>query len=137
MDCRAILFHKQATSARLRFLRFAYDSVCAFEPLPPLALVHAGASENPAQHPAPVLRQLAERLGLAAEDLHPEEGYRFVVEVPGERIQVLLVAIQSIDPPFDQADDIGAKFIDLTQARGLPAAELELLRGAYELLLGG
>ena len=34
------------------------------------------------------------------------------------------------------AEAIGARFIALTDARGLPAIELELLRKAYEILIG-
>lgn len=137
MDYRAILYHKQATSARLRFLMFAYSSVCAFEPIPTLAQVLAGSQENPVLHPAPVVKHLEQELGFGAGTLRAEEGYRFLVEVPERNIQILLIAIDSIDPPIDVAERIGGRFIDLTQARGLPPVELELLRGAYELLLGG
>ena len=137
MSYRAIVFHKQATSARLRFLRFAEHSVCAFGALPPLAEVHAGRARNPVVHPAQVVRRLEQEFGFDAGSLRADEGYRFAVEVPDDTIQVALVAIDSIDPPFEQAERIGAKFIDLTQARGLPAVELELLRGAYEHVLGG
>ena len=137
MDYRVILFHKQATSARLRFLRFGYGSVCAFESIPALAQVHAGRQENPTMHPAQVVQRLERGLGFAPGSLHAEEGYRYVVEVPHAAIQVLLVAIDSVDPPFAVAQGIDAEFIDLTQARDLPPVELELLRGAYELVLGG
>lgn len=137
MEYRAILFHKQSTSARLRFLRFAHDSVCAFAPIPALAQAHANQSQNPVLHPAPVLKRLEDELGFESGTLRAEEGFRYSVEVPNEKIQVLLVAIGSMDPPFDQAEKIGAEFIDLTQARGLPGVELDLLRGAYELVLGG
>lgn len=137
MDYRAILFHKQATSARLRFLRYRYGSVCALDVIPPLAQVHAGRQENPVLHPASALRHLERELGFVRGSLRAEEGYRFLVEVPGGNIQILLVAIDTIDPPFDLARRIGAEFIDLTQARDLARVELELLRGAYELVLGG
>ena len=49
---------------------------------------------------------------------------------------VYLAHFTSIDPPFEAAEAAGAAFIDLTQARGLPAAELALLRLAYEHVLG-
>jgi hypothetical protein len=137
MEYRVILFHKQATSARLRFLRFAYGSVCAFEPIPPLAQVYAGRQENPTMHPAQVVQKLEQDLGFEPGGLRAEEGYRFVVEVPNAAIQVILVAIDSIDPPFEVAQELDAEFIDLTQARDLPPVELELLRGAYDLVLGG
>jgi hypothetical protein len=137
MNYRAILFHKQATSARLRFLQFSYGSVCALEKLSLPAQVNAGNAGKPTVHPAPVLRQIASGVGLAAEQLRVEPAYRIAVEVTGEHIQILLIAIDSIDPPFEQAEAIGARFIALTQARGLPRVELELLRRAYELVLGG
>ena len=137
MDYRAILFHKQATSARLRFLRFSHASVCAFEPIPTLAQAHVGQQHNPAIHPGQVVQRLEKELCFSAGSLRAEEGYRYSVEVPDGDIQVVLVAIDSIDPPFDEAEKMGADFIDLTQARGLPPVELELLRGAYELVLGG
>ena len=137
MDYRAILFHKQATSARLRFLRFAYGSVCAMRAIPPLAQVYVGRQENLRLHPASVLRHLERELGFEPGSLRAEQGYRFMVGVPNENISVFLVAIDSIDPPFELAQRIGAEFIDLTQARGLTQVELELLRGAYELVLGG
>lgn len=137
MEYRAILFHKQSTSARLRFLRFAHDSVCAFEPIPALAQAHADITQNLVMHPAPVVKRLENEFGFEAGSLHAEEDYHYAVEVPNQQIQVLLVSIDSMDPPFEQAEKIGAEFIDLTQARGLPAVELDLLRGAYELVLGG
>ncbi|MBF0256993.1 MAG: hypothetical protein HQL47_11185 [Gammaproteobacteria bacterium] len=137
MHYRAILYHKQSTSARLRFLHFAYHSVCAFAPLPSLAQVHPGRGERLVMHPAQVLWQLQRDYGFAKGDLRIEEGYRFRVEVPCEQIEIFLVAIQTLDPPFDQAEAIGARFIDLTQARSLPAVELELLRAAYEWVMEG
>ncbi|MEZ5588892.1 MAG: hypothetical protein R3E46_17640 [Sedimenticolaceae bacterium] len=137
MDFRAILFHKQATSARLRFLLFSYGSVCALEKLPVPAQVHETCSGSPRLHPASVLQQIACSIGLSAEKLRAEPAYRVEVEVAGALIQIVLIAIDSIDPPFEHAEQIGARFIDLTQARGLPPVELELLRRAYESVLGG
>ena len=137
-DYRAILFHKQATSARLRFLRFDRGSVCAFESLPALSRVHGSTQDGVALHPAAAVRRLEAELGFETDSLRACEGYHFEVEVPGERIPVFLVEITSTDPPFSVAGKIGAQFIELTQARGgLPSVELELLRGAYELVLGG
>lgn len=135
MNYRVILYHKQATSARTRFVRFACG-VCAFEGLPPLAQVHCDAGD-PALHPAPVLQRTAGELGLKPAELHAEESYHFSVEVPGERLPVLLLGIDTIDPPFEEVKRVGGEFIDLTQARDLTPPELELLRGAYEAVLGG
>ena len=75
-------------------------------------------------------------LGLAPGSLESEGGFRAKVEAPGGLIEVFLARFTSIDPPFEWAEQQGAKFIDLTQARGLPAVELQILRRAYEQILG-
>jgi hypothetical protein len=74
---------------------------------------------------------------LPSGSLKAEGEYHQMVEVPGKKIQIILGEITTVDPPFDEAEKAGASFIDLTQARGLPQVELELLRCAYELVLGG
>lgn len=76
-------------------------------------------------------------MGLDDGTLKAEAEYRHSVEVPGGTIQIILANIATMDPPFEQAEKANARFIDLTQARGLPQIELELLRHAYELVLGG
>jgi len=137
MDYRVILYHKQATSARTRFLRFGNDTVCAFEPLPVPARLLEGGSGNTVLHPAAALQSVEHQLGLPAGTLRAEGDYRHRVATPGGEVQVILAGIATIDPPFEKAECAGARFIDLTQARGLPQVELELLRHAYELVLGG
>jgi hypothetical protein len=134
---RSILYHKQATSARTRFLRYANDSVCAFEPLPRLAQLLDNPAVATLLHPTAVTRRLQQDMGFAAGSLKVEQGYRQFVEVPGSPIQIVLVGIDTLDPPFKLAERLDARFVDLTQARDLPAVELQLLRHAYELILGG
>jgi hypothetical protein len=137
MDYRVILYHKQATSARTRFLKFSHDSVCAFEPIPMPAQLLEDAECKTVNHPAAILQDVERRLGFPSGSLKAEADYRQLVEVPGRRIQILLAGFTTMDPPFEEAARIDARFIDLTQARGLPGVELELLRCAYELVLGG
>lgn len=137
MNYRIIFYHKHPTSARTRFLKWAYGNVCAFEPLPTLAQINDRDAMNTVFHPAAILRDAATRLSLEPGMLKAESDYRFSVEVPDGMVQILLVSIETIDPPFAEAGAMGASFIDLTQARGLPPVELELLRAAYELVLGG
>ncbi len=137
MDYRVILYHKQATSARTRFLKYANESVCAFSPLPMPAAVLDEDDATTVNHPAAILQAVEKRLDFPAGSLKAEGEYHQTVDVPGEKIQIILGEITTMDPPFDEAERAGAKFIDLTQARGLPSVELELLRSAYELVLGG
>lgn len=137
MEYRVILYHKQATSARTRFMRFSYGSVLAFEPIPRLAQLYETTDENTVLHPAAALKSVEVKLGLPDQCLVAEAGFQHCVDVPGNKISVILAGITTTDPPFDVAEQYGAVFIDLTQARDLPDVELELLRSAYELLLGG
>lgn len=137
MDYQVILYHKQATSARTRFVRFAGETVFANGLINELAQIDDNNERKTLVHPTAVLRQTEDKLGLAKETLSAETGYRYSIEVPGGSIPVVLASINTTDPPFEKVRQAGGQFIDLTQARGLPALELELLRHAYELLLGG
>jgi hypothetical protein len=63
---RLIMYHKQSTSARTRFLKLAYGGVCGFAALPPEAMIDEapGASAKVVTHPAAVLRDAEVHLGL-------------------------------------------------------------------------
>ncbi|MGD8589673.1 MAG: hypothetical protein PVG22_12675 [Chromatiales bacterium] len=137
MDYRVILYHKQATSARTRFLKFSHESICAFSSIPKQAKLLEGLPDSMVIHPAAVLNRVEEALGLANGCLKAEGEYHHCVSVPGETIQIILANITTLDPPFDIAEKIDARFLDLTQCRGLPQIELELLRHAYDLVMGG
>ena len=135
--CRVILYHKQATSAWLRFLRFANHSVCAFEPLPKLSMLMDDVPEQSlVLHPAPIIRDAEQQLGLNPGDLEAEGEYQELVDVAGGPINILLARFTSIDPPFHLAERLQGRFIDLPDARDLTDTELLLLRKAYELLIG-
>jgi hypothetical protein len=136
MDHRVILYHKQATSARTRFLKLSHGSVCAFEPLPKLSTI-VEKQPNTLCHPTAILHETEQKLGLLENTLTIESEYRQSIEVPGGNIEILLANIDTLDPPIEAVERSHAVFIDLTQARGLPSIELELLRSAYELILGG
>jgi hypothetical protein len=132
---RLILFHKQKTSARTRFLRFA-DTVLAFGPLPASAKLLPEDTEPVRQHPAAHLRAAEERLALPIGSLEPVPDFHIDVATEEGPVPVLLAGFTSIDPPFAAAEAVGARFAAITEARGLPAVELELLRRAYEVLIG-
>ncbi len=139
MDTRVILFHKQSTSARTRFLRFdGSSSICAFEPLPANAILRdRGAVDDAPLHPGAAVSAAERELGLDRGGLEAEAEFSAVAEADGEPIPVFLVRFTATDPPFDLAEAHRGTFIDLTQARGLPEIELALLRRAYEAVLGG
>lgn len=137
MDYRVILFHKHHTSARTRFMKLSHNSVLAFEALNPLAQLVETPAEMAMLHPAYAVKEIESQLGLTADMLEPQGEFIEVVDVPGSMVQILLTAITTIDPPASLVEKVDAKFIDLTEARGLPDVELELLRKAYEFILGG
>jgi hypothetical protein len=141
-DTRLIFYHKQNTSARLRFLKFASGSVCAFEPLPALSQIIDDCIDQVRNdilvtHPAQLVRDAGERLGLDVGLMKVEGEYHARVESSEGTVEVYLTEFTTIDPPFEQAKKLNAEFIDLTQARSLPGLELELLRQAYEHVMTG
>jgi hypothetical protein len=131
---RVLCFHKQKTSARTRFLCYG-GSVLAGASLPAGALPRA-ATGTVRPHPAAALQAVEERLGLAGGSLRAEPEFDIEVDTAAGPVPVLLAEFTALDPPFAAAAACGARFIALTEARGLPAVELELLRRAYELLIG-
>lgn len=130
---RAILYHKQSTSAMTRFLKLDGAGVC---------LGGGGASRVLAGvrvvvHPASVAMAMEGWLGLENGSLAVEMQYQEFLDLAGMSLPVYLLRFTSMDPPFTAAEAVGASFITLTQARSLPAAELELLRSAYAMIMEG
>lgn len=143
---RLVLYHKQQTSARVRFLRQPAGGICGPPGVPADArarlgtCAHGRGGESGAAlltHPAMLLRAAEASLALPRNTLEADTG--LLCQLAGDEgfcADVVLGRFTTIDPPFGEAEAVGAKFIDLTQARGLPAAELSLLRLVYEHLLG-
>ncbi len=135
---RLIMFHKQKTSARTRFLLQAEGTVCGFDPLPPLAqLMETDEDSKVALHPGALTHAAEQRLGLPTGSLEAMGDFHVRVDVAGGPLSIFLAGFTMEDPPFDAAKATGARFIDLPEARMLPPTELQLLRLAYEYLLGG
>ena len=139
---RLIVYHKQSTSARLRFLRFADRTVCAFGALPRLAAVvdeQEMERFDPAvvPHPAPLVGRMEKSLGLPSGSVALDGEFLARVDVPDGPLTVYLAHFTTIDPPFAAAQAQGGEFIDLTQGRDLPPPELELLRRVYSHVMGG
>jgi hypothetical protein len=138
---RLIFYHKQHTSARLRFLKFANGSICGFDTLPELSQMldssidRYNEDDNVVLHPAHLLREASDKLGLDVESLKVQGGYHARVDTSNGTVQVYLTELTTMDPPFERAADIDAEFIELTQARNLSVVELELLRLAYEYVM--
>jgi hypothetical protein len=136
-DLRLILVHKQKTSARVRFLKFAHG-VCAFTPLPTLSVVEEEGDGDSvvAYHPNAWLRVAAEQLGLDGGALAAVAEYHATVQTPDGPVTVQLASLETVDPPFAEAERLGGRFVAITEARGCTPVELELLRRAYTTVMG-
>lgn len=136
MTPRLILLHKHRTSGRVRFL--CMDSgVVAFAPLPTLAALRdEGYSPKIQFHPAAVVREAEVRLGLPEGAIEPEAEFQAWVDTPAGDVPVLLGAFTAIDPPFAAAERTAGRFIAITDSRSLSEVERNLLRRAYEHVLG-
>lgn len=135
-NLRLLLVHKQSTSARVRFLRFAHG-VLAFTPLPALSMLDESAkAPRLMHHPAAFLRAAEHKLGLPEGSLVLEPEFLAQVDTPAGSITVHLARFTSIDPPFAAAEASGGRFIAITEARGSTPVEMELLRLAYTTVLG-
>lgn len=141
-DARLILFHKQSTSARIRFLKFGHGGVCGFDPIPmPAAVLEdgetpPGGGNTVVRHPAALAADAERRLGLEPGDLEPDATFLRNVDVPGGPIQIHLAHFTTVDPPFERMTAAGASFIEFTEARGLGPVDLLLLRQVYEYAIG-
>lgn len=134
-DLRLLLVHKQKTSARLRFLQFAHG-VTAFDPLPALSDINDDEAPQVVHHPNVYLRAAEQRLGLQAGSLENEPEFEALVHTPSGPVAVYLTHINTIDPPFAEAEALGGRFIAITEAIGGMPVDMELLRRAYTVLLG-
>ncbi len=87
-------------------------------------------------HPAVFLKAAEDRLGLPAGSLVHEPEFQATVDTPDGPVALHLASFTTIDPPFDEAAALGGKFIAITEAAGGMPVEMDLLRHAYEVLLG-
>lgn len=135
---RLIMYHKHPASALVRFARMPHGGVSAFAALPvPSQLMDAAPQGMVATHPAQLLNQIESQLGLQTDSLEVDSDFHAWVDVAGGPIEVYLVRFTQIDPPIAQLEKLGGEFINLTQARNLVPAELEMLRMAYECVMEG
>lgn len=133
---RLILIHKQATSGRVRFLCLS-SGVVAFKPLPPLAALRDEDYSPKIQfHPTLVVREAEIHLGLPEGAIEPVAEFQAWVDTPEGDVPVLLASFVGIDPPFAAAERTKSRFIAITESRQLSEVERNLLRRAYEHVLG-
>lgn len=138
---RVMLYHKQSTSAMTRFFMHP-GGVVIGRALPELAaIVESGSgqpvTDNVVPHPGALAAELEQWLGLPTGSIEVNADFAELVEVPGSLLRVYLLRFTTIDPPFDAAAGVDARFEPLTRTRGLPPVQMELLRTAYAAIMEG
>lgn len=137
---RLVLYHKQSTSARTRYLRFADGGICAFQPLPAGAEMSFESPQGDGDvlpHPGAVIAAAERWLGLAAGVLEFQGEFRARAQAAGGGLSVYLLRFTTVDPPFEAVGGVGASFVAITETRGLPAAEMDILRRSYAYIMEG
>lgn len=131
---RCVIFHKQRTSARTRFLRIGRDVVLP-EPIDDDCELGEPDYAMPVlTHPAAGLPTLARELGLPTAVLRVEG--EPLASAGESAAPIWLVEVTSTDPPGEELREVGGRFVSIMEARDLPQVQRELLRMAYERILG-
>ena len=139
-DTRVIIFHKHPVSAKVHFIKQAYGGICGFAELPRLATVLEDKTpddENVVQHPQMIAKTVAQELKVDQATVEVVTGYLQYVDIPGATIKVYLAGMQTHDMPIAALAAKGASPHLITELRGLPPAEMELLQRAYIAIMGG
>ncbi|MFB2934779.1 hypothetical protein ACE1B6_05825 [Aerosakkonemataceae cyanobacterium BLCC-F154] len=136
-NTRFILYHKQATSARVLFLRLN-GTVCQFDGLPESSQVVESSLEGEVVTGLDeAIAHAEQKLNLATGSLKIETEFWAKVDSPETPINVYLAQFTTTDAPHQEIADLEGKFIAITEGRSLPPVELELLRLVYSFLMDG
>lgn len=135
---RFIIFHINSNSAKLQFLCAQENSICFPMPLPRLAeIVEPGKSvsrknqQNLTFHPGAFVKDCCNEWQLPS--LHLKGYVLSWVETPRGTIPVYPLQAKMVSP-FEPPPD--TQWIELPDSFSLPAIEREILKSAYEWLLG-
>lgn len=135
---RFIVCHKHPVSGRLHFLRFGYGHICGPAPLPKLAVLTEANVHTVVMHPAAALRNLAGNLELPEHLLSLLGEFRLFLEVPYQyapqgMLPIYLASAAGYELPPLPA---GHEWIEMPDSFALPYLQREILKAAYEYLMG-
>jgi hypothetical protein len=134
---RVILCHFDSYSAALNFARYG-DSVLAPVPLPESSSDMPAPEEAGEQHaPAAVLDTLVAKYGLNPAQLKIDEGFEAWLSDDNGPIRIHLVRFTGLDAPHEAIEPLGGVFKPISQMRGMPMTELNLMRQVFNLIIGG
>jgi len=123
---RFIACHKHPVSGRLYFVRFNTGHICGPQSLPQLAVLTEPEQRLVIAHPAAALRDLSSHLNLPLHLFSLLGEFRLFLEVPARYAPLGVM-------PIYLAAIAGYK---LPASFELPYLQREILRAAYEFLMG-
>jgi hypothetical protein len=134
---RVILCHFDSYSAALNFARYG-DSVLVPAPLPKTASDMPAPDEAGEHHaPAAVLDALVAKHGLNPAQLKIDDDFQAWLSDDNGPIRVHLVRFTGLDAPHAAIEPLGGVFKPISQMRGMPPLELNLMRQVFNLIIGG
>lgn len=134
---RVILCHFDSYSTALLFARYG-SSVLAPAPFPEGASAMPAPSEAGEQHaPSAVLDAVVAQYGLAPAQLSLNDGFQEWMSSDSGPIRVHLVRFTTLDAPRQAIEPIGGVFKPISEMRGLPMIELNLMRQVFNLIMSG
>lgn len=131
-DWQCVIYHKQRTSARTRFLCLGRDVVLPGPIAADARLGELRPQRRVLAHPAAGLAAVSAASGIAVADLRVEP--EALAALAANSTRIWLVELMLTDPPEGAMG--GARFVSIIEARGVAPVQRELLRLAYERILG-
>lgn len=134
---RIILCHFDNYSAALHFARYG-DSILA--PAPLSAQARAITAPEPAadhHNPTLVVEALAAQYSLDPAQLRIDKGFEAWMCGESSPVRVHLVRFTSFELPHAAITPLGGVFKPISQMRGMPQVELNLMRQVFNLIIGG
>ena len=134
---RVILCHFDSYSAASVFARYG-TSVLAPAPLPEGASTIAAPTDITERHaPDAVMKALIAQYGCAPADLTHADGFQEWMTSAAGPIRIHLIRFTTFDAPRTVIEPHGGVFKPISEMRGTPMIELNLLRLAFNLLMEG
>lgn len=139
---RVILSHYDSYSAALVFARYG-ASILATTPLPQSAAPMSAPGDVADQHdaeqhnPAAVLAAIVAQAGLDPAQLKLDNDFQEWMSSDSGPIRLHLVRFTTLDTPRQAIEPLGGVFKSISEMRGLPMIELNLMRQIFNLTMGG
>lgn len=134
---RVILCHFDSYSTALVFARYG-SSVLAPAPLPEAARAMPEPGDADERHtPGAVLDALAAQHVLDLTQLRLDDGFQAWMSSERGPIRIHLARYSTLDAPHQVIEPFGGVFKPISELRGIPMIELNLLRQVFNLIMGG